>query len=679
MGCVSDADPYLWLEDVEGEAPLAWAVEQSTAAAAELEAEPGFGALQARLLSIFDSPARIPAVAKRGPHFYNFWRDAAHPRGLWRRTTLEEYRKPEPSWDVLLDVDALARDEGENWVWAGADCLWPTYERCLISLSRGGGDADVVREFDVAARAFVAGGFTLPEAKHSVSWRDRDSLYVGTDFGPGSLTTSGYPRIVKEWKRGTPLADAVTVYEGQPGDVSVAAYRDRTPGFERDFVYRGPTFFTNEVYLRRAGALVRIEKPDDATASAYREWLLLRLRTAWTLGDRAYPAGAVLAADFERWLAGERAVEVVYEPGERRSLQGLSATRRHLLLSELDNVRSRLSVLTRGPAGWERAPLAPLPELATASATAADPLESDEYFLTLTDFLTPTSLSFGRVGSEPETLKQLPSLFSAEGLRVSQHEAVSADGTRVPYFEVGPAAPAPAGGRPTLLYGYGGFEVSMLPGYTAVVGSAWLERGGVYVVANIRGGGEFGPSWHTSALKENRPRAYDDFIAVAEDLVRRGVTQPSRLGTMGGSNGGLLMGNMLTRRPDLFGAIVCEVPLLDMQRYNKLLAGASWMAEYGNPDDPEQWRFMRGFSPYHNVRAGVRYPRVLFMTSTRDDRVHPAHARKMVARMKAQGHDVLYYENTEGGHGMAANNAQAARMEALAYTFLWKQLQASEE
>ncbi len=679
VSCVSDDDPYLWLEDVEGQAPLAWAVEQSRATAAELEAEPGFRELEARLLSILDSPARIPAVSKRGSYLYNFWRDAAHPRGLWRRTTLEEYRTSEPSWDVLLDLDALARDERENWVWGGASCLWPAHERCLISLSRGGGDAEVVREFDLTTRRFVADGFSLPEAKHSVAWRDRDSVYVGTDFGPGSLTTSGYPRIVKEWKRRTPLAEAETVYEGQPGDVSVGAARDFTPGFERDFVYRGPTFFTNEVYLRRAGALVRIEKPDDATALAYREWLLLRLRTPWTLEGRTYPAGALLAARFERWLAGEREVEVIYEPGERRSLDDLSPTRGHVLLSELDNVRSRLYVLTPGSEGWAREPLTELPELATASATAADPLESDEYFLTLTDFLTPTRLLFGSVGSEPELLKQLPGLFSAEGLRVSQHEALSADGTRVPYFEIGPAAPAPEGGRPTLLYGYGGFEVSMLPGYRAIVGSAWLERGGVYVLANIRGGGEFGPSWHTSALKENRPRAYEDFIAVAEDLMRRGVTQPSRLGIMGGSNGGLLMGNMLTRRPDLFGAIVCAVPLLDMQRYHKLLAGASWMAEYGNPDDPAEWRFMRGFSPYHNVRAGVRYPRVLFMTSTRDDRVHPGHARKMVARMKAQGHDVLYYENTEGGHGMAANNAQSAHMEALAYAFLWKELQPRAE
>lgn len=674
MGCASDEDPYLWLEEVEGEAPLAWAVEQSRASAAELEAQPGFRSLEARLLSILDSPARIPAVVKRGPYLYNFWRDAAHPRGLWRRTTLEEYRKAEPSWDVLLDLDALARDEGENWVWGGVDCLWPEHQRCLVSLSRGGGDAHVVRELDLATRAFVKDGFALPEAKHDVGWRSRDQIYVGTDFGSGSLTTSGYPRIVKEWKRGTPLAEAETVYEGQESDVSVSAGRDLTPGFERDFVYRSPTFFTNEVYLRRDGALLPIEKPADATLIAHREWLFLRLRSPWTLAGRTYPAGALLAAPFERWIAGDRDVDVVYEPGERRSLQGFSPTRAHFLLSELDNVRSRVFVLTPGPAGWQREPLARLPELATASAQAADPRDSDEYFLTLTDYLTPTSLSFGRVGSEPEPLKQLPSLFAAEGLRVTQHQAVSADGTRVPYFEIAPVAPVPEGGRPTLLYGYGGFEVSMLPAYSALVGSAWLERGGAYVVANIRGGGELGPAWHTSAIQENRPRSYEDFIAVGEDLIRRGVTRPSRLGIMGGSNGGLLMGNMLTRRPDLFGAIVCEVPLLDMQRYHKLLAGASWMAEYGDPDDPKQWSFMRGFSPYHNVRAGVRYPRVLFMTSTRDDRVHPGHARKMVARMKAQGHDVLYYENTEGGHGMAANNAQSAHMEALAFAFLWKEL-----
>jgi prolyl oligopeptidase len=668
-------DPHLWLEDVQGSAPLAWVKERSAECVAELTADPAFRPLEQRLLAIFDSQERIPLVSKHGPQLYNFWRDAAHERGLWRRTSLAEYRTARPHWDVLLDLDALARDEAESWVWQGAQLLWPDDARALISLSRGGGDAHLVRELDLRTRAFPQDGFALPQAKSQVAWQSRDAIYVGTDFGPGSLTRSGYPRIVKLWKRGTPLAAAQLVYEGEPDDVYVTAGRDFTPGFERNYIYRAPTFFTTELRLQTADGWVRVEKPEDAQPTLHREWLLLRLRSAWTLAGRSYPAGSLLASRLEPWLEGRREIEVLFTPDARRSLQSVSTTRGHLLLTELDQVRSRVAVLSPTAQGWQREPLGALPALTTVSATAADPLRSDEYFLDVTGFLTPSALHLGEVGGgTPEKLRQLPAFFDASGLAVTQHEARSADGTAVPYFQVGPAQPAATGNLPTLLYGYGGFEVSMLPAYSASVGTAWLARGGVYVVANIRGGGEFGPSWHSAARKQHRHRAYEDFAAVAEDLIRRGITRPGRLGAMGGSNGGLLVGNLLTRRPDLVGAIVCQVPLLDMRRYHRLLAGASWMDEYGDPDDPAQWEFIRGFSPYHGVSAKQRYPRVLFVTSTRDDRVHPGHARKMVARMKAQGHDVLYYENTEGGHALAANNAQQAFMSALAFSFLWRQL-----
>jgi prolyl oligopeptidase len=670
-----EGDPFLWLEDVTGKKALEWVKKRDGECTAELTKTEAFKALEKRLLDILDSDQRIPFVSKAGPHYYNFWRDAKNKRGLWRRTTLEEYRKEKPKWEVVLDLDALASAEKENWVWKGASILKPSYDRCLVNLSRGGADATVVREFDLKGKAFVKDGFTLPEAKSRVAWRGPDSVFVGTDFGPGTLTKSGYPRLVKEWQRGTPLSEAKLVYEGKPEDVSVGGIRDLTRGYERDLVSRAVTFWTSEQFLRRDGKLIKIDKPADALAFPHRDLLFIRLRSEWKVGGKSYPAGALLASNFEGFLKGARDFDVLFEPGPRTSLAGLSPTRHHVLLNELDNVRNRLYLLTRKEGAWQRRELPGVPKLSTVSASAIDPDESDDYFLTVTGYLTPTSLYLGTAGKGPaDKLKAGPAFFKSAGLAVSQHEAVSKDGTRIPYFQVARTDLEPNGKNPTLLYGYGGFEIPLVPGYQAGTGAAWLEKGGVYVVANIRGGGEFGPKWHQSALKANRPRAYEDFAAVAEDLVKRKVTSPPHLGIMGGSNGGLLMGNMLTRRPDLFGAVVCQVPLLDMRRYHKLLAGASWMAEYGNPDVAKEWEFIRLFSPYHNVKKDVKYPRTLFTTSTRDDRVHPGHARKMVAKMKAQGHDVLYYENIEGGHGGAADNKQQAFMSALAYTFLWKQL-----
>jgi len=667
-------DRFLWLEDVTGEKSLDWARARN-AESAKVLATPEEAALEKRILDILDSKERIPEVDKHGRFYYNLWRDAKNPRGLWRRTTLEEYRKPDPAWETVIDVDALGAAEKENWVWHGAQCLKPDYRLCLVSLSRGGADADVVREFDLESRSFVKDGFFLPEAKSTVGWVDRDSLFVGTDFGPGTLTTSGYPRIAKLWKRGTPLEKAETVYETKPEDVWAYALHDDTKGFERDFVLRGITFFTNELFLRRDGKLVKIDKPDSANANVHRDLLLVELRDDWTVAGKTYPAGALIATDFEAFLKGERNFDTIFEPGPRRSLQAYSPTLHTILVNELDNVKNRVYVAARKDGKWTREPLPGMPEFGSVAATAVDPDESDDYFLRVTDFVTPTSLALGSVGAgAAEKLKQLPAFFDAAGLSVSQHETASKDGTRIPYFQVSRQNIALDGKNPTLLYGYGGFEISMLPEYRGGVGAAWLEKGGVYVVANIRGGGEFGPKWHQAALKANRHKAYEDFIAVGEDLIRRKVTSTPHLGIQGGSNGGLLMGNMLTMRPDLWGAIVCQVPLLDMRRYHTLLAGASWMEEYGNPDDPKEWAFIQGFSPYHQLKPGVKYPPTLFMTSTRDDRVHPGHARKMMASMSAMGQDVLYYENIEGGHGGAANNQQAAHMAALAYTFLWQRL-----
>jgi prolyl oligopeptidase len=668
-------DPYLWLEDVTGEKALAWVKARNADSMAEIASVPAFPALKADLLAILDSSARIPYVSKRGPYFYNFWRDAKNPKGLWRRTTLDEYRKAAPTWDVVIDLDALAAAEKENWVWAGAQILRPDYRRALVSLSRGGADATVVREFDLERRAFVKDGFQLPEAKGGLSWIDQDHVYVSTDFGPGSMTTSGYPRIAKLWSRGTPLSAARTIYEAQPADMSAGAVFDDTPGFERHFVVRSIAFYKSEMFLRKAdGSLVKIDVPDDANPSIHREWLMVDLRTPWTVGGKTYAAGSLIVTRFDDFMAGKRDFATLFEPTPHSSLAGASWTRHHLILNVLEDVKNVLSVVTPGPKGWQREPLAGAPAFSTVSAGAVDPDESDEYFLNVSGYLAPAMLQFGRIGGTPEKLKEMPAYFDASGLEVSQHFATSKDGTKVPYFQVSRKGMAADAARPTLLYGYGGFEISMTPGYNPLVGRGWLSQGGVYVVANIRGGGEYGPRWHQAALRQNRLRAYEDFAAVAEDLFARKVTSPAHLGIEGGSNGGLLMGNMFTLYPKLFGAVVCQVPLLDMRRYSHLLAGASWMAEYGDPDKPEEWAFIQAFSPYQNVKKDVKYPPILFTTSTRDDRVHPGHARKMTAKMLEMGHDVRYYENIEGGHGGAANNEQSAHMQALAFTFLWAKL-----
>jgi prolyl oligopeptidase len=671
-------DPYLWLEEVDGERARAWVAARNAAAEAELEAQPGYDLLRARLRAILDSSRKIPYAGCHADLLYNFWRDAAHARGIWRRTTLEEYRKDEPGWELLIDLDALALEEGENWVWGGVAWLEPEGERCLVSLSRGGGDARVVREFDAGARRFVAGGFVLPEAKSDVAWIDRDTLFVGTDFGPGSLTGSGYPRIVKEWRRAQALEDAATVYEAQGSDLSASAWRDATPGFEREFVQRQIGFYSSELFVRKGGVLHKLPKPDDANAFAVRDQVVIELRSDWTVGGRTWPQGALLATGFDAFLAGGVEFAQLFAPSPTTSLDGLSVTCDALLLTVLDKVKNRIVELRRVDGAWQQREVG-LPAMGALDTWAFDAVASRRYFLTMTGFTEPSTLYLMETGSdERERLKAMPAFFDAAGLQVHQFEAVSPDGTLVPYFVVMREGLPLDGANPAVLYGYGGFEVALKPSYGAISGAAWLEEGGVWVVANIRGGGEFGPRWHQAALKENRQRAFDDFIAVAEDLQARGISSPRRLGIMGGSNGGLLVGAVLAQRPELFNAVVCQVPLLDMRRYHQLLAGASWMGEYGDPDDPAEWAWIGRWSPYHRVRPDGRYPRVLFTTSTRDDRVHPGHARKMAARMLEQGHDVLYWENVEGGHAGAADNAQTARMWALTWTFLRRQLRGDQ-
>jgi prolyl oligopeptidase len=570
------------------------------------------------------------------------------------------------------DVDALGRDEGENWVWHGCTTLPPDHCRGLVVLSRGGADASVIREFDLEAREFIANGFALPEAKSSVNWAHADTLYVTSPLGDGHATTSGYARTVRRWRRGSPFADAETIFEGFATDVSVYAFVDHESGFERAFVGRKFSFFDAEVFQVGTDGLRRIDVPTDALWVAHREWLTVRLRSPWKPKDREFLADNLIAIRFDAFMAGDRSFDLLFEPSERRTINDYSWAKDRLAISILDNVRTQILIYEPSATRWTSAPLPGIAETETAHiwCMGDDGGETSEDFLLMREsFLEPTSLNLVAPGKEPQLLKQLPPRFDASGLAVTQHEAVADDGVRIPYFQVARNALPLDGSAPTVLYGYGGFLISLLPTYSMGVGKAWLEHGGVYVVANIRGGGEFGSAWHNAGIREHKKRAQDDFAAIAADLVQRGVTSSQRLACHGGSNGGLLVGNMLTRYPERFGAVWCTIPLLDMRRYSKLLAGASWIAEYGDPDKPDDWAFLKEISPYHLAEAGRSYPPILLWTSARDDRVHPGHARKMAARLEALGHTVFFYEPPQGGHG-PSDFEQTAHMWALGYAFL---------
>ncbi|MBC7956166.1 MAG: S9 family peptidase, partial [Cytophagales bacterium] len=561
-------------------------------------ARPEYAPTKAQLLEVLNAKDRIPAVARRGEWLYNFWQDETNKRGLWRRTTLAEYRKPQPAWETVLDLDALAKAENENWVWGGTACMGPSYRHCMLSLSRGGADAKVVREFDAVTKQFVKDGFTLTEAKSDVDWVDENTLYVGTDFGPGSMTDSGYPRVIKRWKRGTPLSEATTMFEGEAKDVAVSVSIDKTPGFERTLFFRALDFYNNKAFMLQGEKLVPLDIPSDATPAFMRDTLLLHLRSEFQVGDTRFASGSLLHTNAAAYLSGERKLAPLFTPTPTRSLSGYTTTRSHVLLNIIDNVAGKLEQWHKAGDKFTRREIAaPFPGALGVSSLhdpllKTDPL-AEAYWLTYTDFLTPDSLYLaGTANDKRELLKARGALFDSTGMRAEQRFATSKDGTKVPYFVVWPKDAKPDGNNPTLLYGYGGFEISMKPWYSGGFGRAWYSRGGVLVVANIRGGGEFGPAWHQSAVKPNKQRSYDDFIAVAEDLIAQKITAPKHLGIMGGSNGGLLVGATFTQRPELFNAVVCQVPLLDMRRYHTLLAGASWMAEYGNPDLPAEWAYI---------------------------------------------------------------------------------------
>ena len=690
---MTETSPHSFLDDIDGTDALAW-VEAHNQRTMEVLGTDRLEQLTSDIETILTNPDRIAGVHVRGEWAWNFWTDAEHPRGLWRRQLLTSYLTGGTDWDIILDVDALAASEGRSWVWHGATLCPPEFSRALITLSDGGSDTSEIREFDVETGCFVEDGFTVPACKGDAAWISPNEVWVCADFGEGTLTDSGYPRQARRWRRGTPMSEAHVVYECQPSDVLTMASRDHTPGFERDAIVRAITMDESQLFLADvpgdsdtdgSTSLRLVDAPQTVNVGVWRNWLIFRPLVDWVEGEVNVPAGAVAVADLESFMAGGREVRVIFAPDATSSVESMTVTRSHLVLTTLTNVSSRIRIVTppvEAGGEWaacdlDLASVDAIPEFPMIDVSAVDPHDSNDLWLTVTGFTTPTTLlhiSLDDAANVTATVsvQSSPEFFDAANVTVSQHWATSADGTRVPYFEISPTnAPSP---RPTLLYGYGGFDVSLTPYYLAVPGRAWIERGGSYVVANIRGGGEFGPAWHQAALMNNRHRAYEDFAAVARDLVARGVTTADQLGAQGGSNGGLLMGMMLTAYPEDFGAIVCQVPLLDMRRYHRLLAGASWMCEYGNPDDPEQWEFICTFSPYHLFDAERAYPPVFFTTSTKDDRVHPAHARTMMARCDEAGKDALYFENIEGGHAGAADSRQRARMAALAWEFLLQRL-----
>jgi prolyl oligopeptidase len=673
-----DGDPFLWLEDIQGEKALKFASEHSARTEGRLRQQPGFDALVTDLREVLESPARLAPAEAIGSQLYNFWRDREHPRGIWRRSAAGDYLAGKPRWQTVLDLDALAKAEGESWTWGGARCLEQAPLRCMVALSRGGGDAKVQREFDPQTGRFVEGGFVLPESKNSVAWIDRDTLAVATDFGAGSLTESGYPRLLKAWSRAQPLEQARLLLETPASDVGLWVWSAGRGARPQLVVERRIGFFSGKQLLLRDGRLQELPKPDDAQAIPGGDRLLLDLRADWRYRGKDYRAGSLLALPLRDFLAGRApAAALLFEPGERRALHSHVLTRSGVVGLVQDEQGQQLVEWRHGRRGWQMRQHAGT-SLAGYSIRGYQGADSDRYWMVRSSYLQPTELALGELGSARQTVVQrLPAFFDSRGLEVQRLFAVSEDGTRIPYYLVQPQGPVPAGGRPTVLYGYGGFEISMLPGYSGILGRAWLSKGGAYVVANLRGGGEFGPRWHQSAQKQHRQRSFSDFTAVAQDLVSRGLASPKRLGILGGSLGGLLTSVAMVQKPELFGAVVSQVPLTDMRRYHKLLAGHSWIAEYGNPDLPEEWAYISAYSPYQQAKAQPAYPPVLYTSSTLDDRVHPGHARKMVARLQSLGQPVWYWENREGGHAGASDMGQTALMWALTYGFFQQQLMAS--
>ncbi|MFQ5608650.1 MAG: prolyl oligopeptidase family protein [Woeseiaceae bacterium] len=673
-----EEDPYLWLEEVQDEKALDWVRAKNADTFAELRDNAVFRQLYDEALGILTSDARIPDGGILGNHFYNFWQDDIHVRGVWRRSPLDEFIAGTPEWETVLDMDALEEEEHDNWIWQGVDCVGGDSDRCMVEVSHGGKDESVRREFSLETRSFVEGGFVVPEAKSNVAWHGEDALLVATDWGDG-LTGSGYALDVRLWKRGEDMSDSETLFRGDAVDTLVAPFETHSADEAYAFIVRLYADWNENQYMRVVDGKVTeimdwplrmsIEGVIDNAA-------IIALEQDWESDGNDFSSGNIISYDLD---AGT--TDLVYAPADHEAINDVAVAANGIFLEMLDNVVGRVKRLQRGHGRWAASDI-PLPENGVAKLIDVNSDRNDA-FVTYESSILPTTMFHVSDDDEVVPVAALPHLYDADGVVIRQLFATSTDGTKVPYFLVGREDVFEAGDAPAILYGYGGFTIPILPVYYedpsrpqhgALAGRMWLSRGGVLAIANLRGGGEFGPGWHQSALRENRQRAYDDYFAIAEDMIERGVTSSDRLGALGRSNGGLLLGVALTQRPNLFAALDIGVPLLDMKRYNKLLAGASWMGEYGNPDVPEDWQFISRYSPYQNLRDDVEYPKVLFYTSTLDDRVHPGHARKMAAKLEEMGQDFFYYENIEGGHGGTANQEQLAMRTALEYAYFIRML-----
>ena len=669
-----DDDPYRWLEEVDGAEAVAWVEARNAETRARFEG-PAVSADQDALAAILDRPDNIPFVTRRHGKLYNFWKDAEHPHGVLRRTTLDSFRTDQPDWELVLDIGALAEAEGEDWVFQGSTVEPLAGRRAMLRLSRGGSDAAEMREFDLAEKAFVPGGFVLPAAKGGVDWLDGDTLLISSALGEGMATSSGYARTVRLWPRGAEWSEARVIFETTAADMSVWGGVDEDDPARRLLFMRRSDFINAELFTAPGpdAPAVKIDLPSDAWFAWNGAWLAVRRRSDWTIGGIIHPAGTVLGIGQAAFEAGSRDFATLFQPDARRTCNGFFWSAGTLVLSVLDDLQPRHLLVTPGADGWSERGLPGLPPLGVASVWRLDerPSASDGSLLaSVQDLLTPSSLMLTDISgpAAPMLLKRAPVAFNAAGLAVTRHAAVSVDGVRVPYFQIGPQAET--GAAPVHMYGYGGFNISELPSYRAGIGKLWLERGGTSVITCLRGGGEFGPPWHEAGRREGKFLAHEDFAAIAADLVARGVTRPGRIAAEGGSNGGILVTNMLTRHPDRFGGLFCTIPLVDMRRYTKLLAGASWIAEYGDPDIAEDWAFLRKISAYHTAAPDPSAPPILLATTRRDDRVHPGHARKMAAKLQAMGHRAWLLELDAGGHSYGKTNRDRAYFTALGLAFL---------
>lgn len=668
-------DKYLWLEEIDGEKALEYVETQNKITFEELSKQNDYQSIYDTSLEIYNSTERIAYPTVRGDYVYNFWQDKEHARGIWRRSTKESYASGDPVWEILLDIDALSEKDDIKWVFKGSNGLYPDYNRFLVELSKGGGDAVVIKEFDVNEKKFIEDGFSIEESKGRTRYIDENTLIVATDFGEGTMTDSGYPKQVKLWKRGTPLKEAELIFEGESDDAFMSyGFVLRDGNHEYTMIRRSLTTFSGQYMVYKNDQLLKIDLPEDATLyGILNDQMIVELKSDWDVDDKSYKAGTLLSLDFSELLNGKKAIRTIIEPDEFSSISEVSKTKNKLIIDRLTNVTSQLYIYSFGNGSWNSQKVNG-PDFGTISIIDTDDL-SDQYFFNFQNFITPSTLYLADASANTyKPYKSLPAFFDASKYEIKQFKAKSKDGTLIPYFMVASKGMKNDRTNPTLVYAYGGFEVSLNPFYASTFGTSWLEKGGVFVLANIRGGGEFGPKWHQEGIKEKRQNVFDDFYAVSEDLIAKNITSSEHLGIMGGSNGGLLVGVAFTQRPELYNAVACIVPLLDMQRYNKLLAGASWMGEYGNPDVPEEWDYIKKYSPYQNVKKGMDYPEIYISTSTRDDRVHPGHARKMLAKMNDMGYKVYYYENTEGGHAGSTTNEQRAKSTALMFSYLLMQL-----